>query len=462
MASTRDSTASVLQIDVRWGETVLRVEQVSPPRGIAIGDRRHGAVFFDLPEEILGCPRLEIVTIEPDGPWVHDRHRASPLTRGAPVVVRVGDFEIGIVLVDRADRPARARLLPDFAARCALLCAAIVHLVLLCAFRATPPDLLDRDDAPLDRSARARLLSAETNRADRELSVPSPKNEYAEDEAGGAVERGARHRGAEGALGERTHAAVDHRFRLARSDHARPPALGRVRTEIEEGRYGALAVLAGISFASSRPIVAFDATVDEPSGLHRRTHLGRMIGEVDGDAFGYGALGVAFADVAGGGRDVGVGLDSFGFSGPGGGGTCECDGIGLGRYGTLGRVGRTSERGERRVHRTGVARPLERETEVVGRLPPRVVDRIVRANAPRLRACYDAGLRRDPSLRGTMRVRFVVDGTGAVESASSSGGTLRDAPVERCVVAVFATLSFPAPAGGKAFVTRAVDFDGLR
>jgi hypothetical protein len=53
------------------------------------------------------------------------------------------------------------------------------------------------------------------------------------------------------------------------------------------------------------------------------------------------------------------------------------------------------------------------EARVSGRLAPEVIQRIVRANFGQARACYEDGLRRDPNLRGMVRVRYPDPG-GAV------------------------------------------------
>ena len=102
---------------------------------------------------------------------------------------------------------------------------------------------------------------------------------------------------------------------------------------------------------------------------------------------------------------------------------------------------------------------IEVGTVVVGRLPPEVVRRIVRGNFPRLRACYEAGLRKDPGLAGKVAVKFVIDTTGAVVTVTEvPGATLTDAVARACVVAVFKTLSFPEPEGGNVNVTYPIEF----
>jgi hypothetical protein len=113
------------------------------------------------------------------------------------------------------------------------------------------------------------------------------------------------------------------------------------------------------------------------------------------------------------------------------------------------------------VHRPArkkMVKMIETGTDVSGRLPPQVVKRIIRANFPRFRACYEAGLKKDPALKGIVSTKFVIGDTGAVESVKENGGSLGDPVVKTCVASVFKTMSFPEPEGGKVTVTYPIDF----
>jgi len=66
----------------------------------------------------------------------------------------------------------------------------------------------------------------------------------------------------------------------------------------------------------------------------------------------------------------------------------------------------------------------EGSTAVNGRLPPEVIQRIVRQNFGRFRLCYENGARTAPSLKGRVSVRFVIDRTGAVVGAADAGSDL--------------------------------------
>lgn len=85
---------------------------------------------------------------------------------------------------------------------------------------------------------------------------------------------------------------------------------------------------------------------------------------------------------------------------------------------------------------------------ISGRLPPEVIQRIVRQNFGRFRLCYENGLRNNPNLQGRVSVRFVIGRDGAVSNVSNGGSDMPDGGVVSCVVRAFNGLSFPQPEGG--------------
>lgn len=142
------------------------------------------------------------------------------------------------------------------------------------------------------------------------------------------------------------------------------------------------------------------------------------------------------------------GLDLTGVGesgGPGG-------GIGLGGVRTAGRdgVGGVDRRGPRmRGHDASIVPRVRPGVPAVGgRLPPDLVQRTVRQSFGRFRACYEAGLRGNPTLAGRVSVRFVIGRDGAVLSAANGGSDLPDPGTVSCVVGAFRGLSFPAPPDG--------------
>ncbi|MFO0661621.1 MAG: AgmX/PglI C-terminal domain-containing protein, partial [Polyangiaceae bacterium] len=166
-----------------------------------------------------------------------------------------------------------------------------------------------------------------------------------------------------------------------------------------------------------------------------------------GDSFGAGGLGLS-----------GIGT--------GGGGAGDGDGIGLGTIGTLGRGAGTGSgqgfgSGSGRIsgeHKSSPPTVRMGQVSVSGKLPPEVIQRIVRQSFGRFRLCYENGLRSNPTLAGRVTVKFTIDRQGAVNSLSSPAPTLPDSAVVGCVTRSFSGLSFPQPESGTVSVTYPIDF----
>ena len=130
---------------------------------------------------------------------------------------------------------------------------------------------------------------------------------------------------------------------------------------------------------------------------------GNMWGDAIGDSFGAGGLGLSGIGEGGGGRGEGIGLGNIGTIGHGAGtGTGQGFGNGHGRLGG--------------AHQTRPPSLRQGATQVNGRLPPEVIQRIVRQNFGRFRLCYENGLRTNPNLQGRVAVKFVIDRDGAVSN----------------------------------------------
>jgi hypothetical protein len=101
-----------------------------------------------------------------------------------------------------------------------------------------------------------------------------------------------------------------------------------------------------------------------------------------------------------------------------------------------------------RRHVTKVPRIRVGMTSVSGRVPPQVIQRIVRLNFGRLRACYHRALLRTPGLRARVVTRFVIGRDGRVAAAQNVGNEPSDRALSQCVTRVFGELEFPEPEGG--------------
>jgi hypothetical protein len=187
------------------------------------------------------------------------------------------------------------------------------------------------------------------------------------------------------------------------------------------------------------PTDAGDASVDAADG----EVLGNMFGDQVGDAYGAGGLGLTGSGCSGGGQGQTIGLGGSGTTGHGGGFPC-----GVPDGGPV----------DAAAHSAAHARMREKGATVNGRLPPEVVQRVVRQSFGRFRLCYENGLATNPQLAGDVAVRFDIDGSGAVAVAADKGSSLPDPNVVTCVVQAFAGLSFPAPAAGTVTVRYAIAF----
>jgi len=98
------------------------------------------------------------------------------------------------------------------------------------------------------------------------------------------------------------------------------------------------------------------------------------------------------------------------------------------------------------------------ERSVSGRLPPAVIQGVVRQNFSAMRTCYERGLAKVPTLQGRVAVRFVIQVDGTVAGAESAGADLPDAEAVACIVQVFSQLRFPAPEAGVVTVVYPIMF----
>ncbi len=170
-----------------------------------------------------------------------------------------------------------------------------------------------------------------------------------------------------------------------------------------------------------------------------------MWGAEIGDSFGAGGLGLSGVGEGGGGRGEATGLGAIGTLGHGSG---AGDGQGFGSG--SGRLGGS--------HRSRPPQVRMGATQVSGRLPPEVIQRIVRQNFGRFRLCYENGLRSAPNLAGTVSIQFSIGRGGDVANVRVGSSTMGDATVEQCIARSFGGLTFPEPESGTVSVTYPLTF----
>jgi outer membrane biosynthesis protein TonB len=90
--------------------------------------------------------------------------------------------------------------------------------------------------------------------------------------------------------------------------------------------------------------------------------------------------------------------------------------------------------------------------------PVPTAPRVAAGLRPRFRACYQAGLAREPSMTATITVIVSVQADGQVSNTSVSSGTGLSSPVEACVLRVARSAVFEAPGGAGSLVAIPLTF----
>ncbi|MEM1416868.1 MAG: AgmX/PglI C-terminal domain-containing protein, partial [Myxococcota bacterium] len=84
-----------------------------------------------------------------------------------------------------------------------------------------------------------------------------------------------------------------------------------------------------------------------------------------------------------------------------------------------------------------------------GDFDPAIVSRTIRGRIRAIQRCYETQLGRNPTLAGTVRVRFTVTERGTVSGARTVENTTNDAALAACVAQRIGRLRFhPGPVGG--------------
>jgi hypothetical protein len=461
-----------LHVSLRWRHDVLALRKLDPDADVSVGE----LAPIPCPPELLGfvfarAGRGAPIACAPAGSPILVRRAGGslelvegpaeiPLAAGDVAELAVGAF----VAVAAADAP---EALPRSARRrgvgaWAIALAALAHAVILgLAAHDARASIADREDDQTDAIRRLLASAEQRTRASEPLAVEdgSGKGEgqmvngkRGDGRAGG----GARASGAEGKMGERlANAGARGRFAVPAQMLKDPsPSTARAEAIADASAFGIIGLLAQGPHVPSAPFAD-----DFAHGADLLAARGSMWSRRVGEAFGEGGLGLSGIGEGGGGEGDGIGLGRIGTlghtdgrPGPGMGG----DGSPINGFGISGGWGDRLH-GSHRV-RSPVIRCWFGDANVSGRLPPEVIQRIVRQNFGRFRACYENGLRTSPSLAGRVAVRFVIGRDGAVSNVADGGSDLASAAVTSCVVRAFYGLSFPQPEGGIVTVTYPITF----
>jgi hypothetical protein len=341
----------------------------------------------------------------------------------------LGDFTFRVGLVDAAPGSPRT-MMADTDHRVVGYFGAsflgIGSLVAAAAFFVPPIGLTSDEDLDRDRMYMMQAYLEASAEREREQKKQRAEAEKEASESGGEGERA---QGSEGQMGNELAKQTGNRAGIKGPKHNPDPHLAKARALEEAQTFGMLSIMTGDPLAPTSPWGR-----ETSLGRDESSAEGNMWGEEIGLSFG-GGLGLSGGGDGGGGYGKGIGLGNIGFG----------FGTTLGNDGGFGRgPGRLT--GTRKAK--GAPTVRSPNTIVSGRLPPEVVQRIVRQNYGRFRMCYQNGLSRNPNLEGRVAVRFVIGRDGAVSNVSKGSSDLPDSSVVGCVVSAFYGLSFPVPENG--------------
>lgn len=443
------------EVILMWGDDVLNVTHVSPPRDIVLGDGGE----YALGRDVLGADRLPIV-LERGG------QLTCVIPEGANGAITIGDASKSFADLEAEGRlsaydalpGARLYPLPDDASarvehrgltflvkRTAqgravgasglrmkhtgwIGLSLAVHAVFLVLFYFMPPQsqALSIDGI----TAQDRLIAYMVEPPER---TEDPLPEWSNAAGGQPGEEGARHDGDEGEAGDPEERRTRNRMGIQGDPDDPNPEMARERIREEMDSLVAIGAVRALLGSWNSPTSPYAA--DRAHGNDAISALGALMGDQLGANAGHGGLGMRGTGRGAGGMGEGtLGLGRLGTICGG------CNGPG-GRYGTsVGSLARRDSPGGPTVRPARAA--------IRGALSQEAIRRVVRRHLAEVRFCYEQGLQSNPSLEGRVAVTWIIGADGAVQNASLSSSELGSSRVEGCVVEAVRRWAFPAPDGG--------------
>jgi hypothetical protein len=445
------STEEVM-VEVCWGSEVQRVHRVAPPKPFLLG--------AELGAE-LGVEGFALISWRGQVPMLHVPSGATllatsgaqaqslELEAGVEYTVSAGSLSLRVFGVQKEVKVGTgivSRL--GEAAYKQIGASLLLHAGIIGSLAFFMPAMGVEEAEAAERDQVLMMQKLLTASADREPEPKTAASDGAQSESGGEAAQAAK--AAEGKAGSTTAKAKNARWAKEGPKDNPNPQLSRAMERSAAKDFGIIGTLNAGAFRDSAPANLWGS--DAALGRDSQSASGIMFGDTLADSQGSGAFGMQGAEEGGGRNSVGIGLSEHGGLLDIGAGNCmgpDCKG------GWGGRGGPTRVAG---THVAKAPSAISGVTEVNGRIPKEAIQRIVRQNFGRFTACYQTGLRSNPSLTGRVAVRFTIDRNGAVGLTQDGGSDLPDQSVRSCVVRSFAGLSFPAPEGGMVTVTYPIMF----
>ncbi|MFO0590632.1 MAG: AgmX/PglI C-terminal domain-containing protein [Polyangiaceae bacterium] len=460
-----------------WKGDVIATRCARAGDVVSLGD--DATSLAPLPHDVIGTRAIAVADVE-GGPHVRVPEGKVASVRAASGTMRLvsgparealaldeeatllfGSFE---VVVSAQGEPSRSkrRLAGGAWAHTAFVAAIHAGLLFLGSRAALASQTESAPDANVD-AMRAYLAAADERSsapdAIREGDGGKKTEAKADGRAGnGKTGGGERHEGDAGKAGATTSRAHQGHWGATAKD-AKSTSLTAAEAVADARSFGMAGVLAALNGDDSQrdsagvPVRGADSPWGSADAF---AAVGGMLGHAVGESEGMGGLALTGIGEGGGGDGFGVGLGGIGTIGH----TDGLAGIGTGGAGTAARgfgFGTGFGHGRHKV-REPSWRSWGCCVGVSGRLPPEIIRRVIRSNFGRFRACYEDGLKRNPSLEGRVTTNFVIGRDGAVSNVSDGGSDIGDKAVAACVIRAFYSLSFPQPEDGIVTVVYPITF----
>jgi hypothetical protein len=450
-AADTDDVHDALEVTVAWGDTVLLHEVLSPPRtfslegvlglpeeaqlGHALVSVENGRIVAHVPSQAQGTYTRKSGAMQVSALSNYAQPRNFELGAGESATFTLGTltFRVGSGSAPRAVAASFFEGVRNAAFQEVGL-SFLLHAAMIGSLAFFMPRMGADDAEAQDRDQLLMMQKFLNASADREqLKEESPETQDASGAKGGAGQRAI---GEEGKMGSTVSKAASGRWQKQGPADNPNPQISRKEELAEAREFGLLGLLASSSQLVNAPTASWAEA--NAKGRDANDFNGHMWDADVGDSAGAGGLGLTGTGENGGGKGYGVGLGNIGTIGSGSGNctTGPCDGMGNGSSPLKGG----------HVAKAFTMRPLQLQTN--GRIPAEVIQRTVRSNFGRYRACYESALRTNPSLTGRVSVKFIIGRDGAVASAQDGGSDIPDQSVIACVTRSFTNLSFPSPEGG--------------
>ena len=460
-AEETESHLDAVEVKISWGTQVLSTTHLEAGKGFTVGD----AGDFVLPNAMgtttlvstRGMSSVVSIPVGASATLFTKGESARKVNGGDEIELQTGmrvSIELEPVTIEvaavRAGKKFEIGFLASLAtgAAAAIGLSALGHTAIVASLALFMPHMNADDAEAISRDqmlTMQAMLNASAEREAEAIKEDAPST----DSTGGGATGGEPHKGEAGKAGSDSPKVAQGHMSFHGSDDR--VQLSR-REELQLAREGGFIGMLRSGMVTNGPTSPWGA--DNQLGQDAEDHRGDLFGANIGDSFGSG-LGLSGVGEGGGKNGEGIGIDGIGSTVGGGGGGPGKWGYGKGDKDGIGN-GRDKGLGGRPPHGAPTLRPAT--TTVNGKLPPEVIQRIVRQNMGRFRLCYEAGLRGNPTLSGRITTKFVIGRDGSVSQAADGGSDMPNQEVTSCVVRSFQNLSFPSPDGGIATVIYPIVF----